>query len=73
MRYVDYKIVTDPAGERTWKARCVSGDEADCGAESMVFGGDHAPTKWMAEHTKETGHERFKRIYEDYALVQRTE
>ncbi|MET8564942.1 hypothetical protein ABZV75_31860 [Streptomyces flaveolus] len=60
-------------GERTWRARCVSGDEQECGAESMVYGGSEAPVDWMAEHTKETGHERFKRIYEDYALVRKVE
>ncbi|MGW2715458.1 hypothetical protein HKX69_06025 [Streptomyces argyrophyllae] len=73
LRFVDYTVVQDPAGERTWKARCVSGEEKDCGAESTVYGSDHAPTRWMAEHCKETGHERFQRIYEDYALVRKPE
>lgn len=71
LRFVDYTVNLDPAGERTWKAVCVSGDEKDCGAESMVYGGDQAPTDWMAEHCGETGHQRFKRVYEDYALVKK--
>ncbi|MEW2304650.1 hypothetical protein AB0958_32620 [Streptomyces sp. NPDC006655] len=70
---MDYRVVLDPAGERTWKGRCVSGDEEDCGAESLVLGSEQAPTDWMAVHTKQTGHERFERIYKDYALVRKVE
>ncbi|MCW7945048.1 hypothetical protein AAW14_24360 [Streptomyces hygroscopicus] len=73
LRFVKYKITRDPDRERTWRARCVSGDEEECGAESMVFGGDEDPIDWMAEHAKETGHTRFERTYKDYALVEKVE
>ncbi|MEV6838989.1 hypothetical protein AB0N17_31515 [Streptomyces sp. NPDC051133] len=73
LRFVNYKITRDPDGEKTWRARCVSGDEEECGAESMVFGSDDPPADWMAEHTATTGHQRFQRIYEDYALVEKAE
>ncbi|MGW2954833.1 DUF7848 domain-containing protein [Streptomyces eurythermus] len=69
-RFVDYKITRDPLGELTWRTRCVSGDEEECGAESLVYGSDKPPSDWMAQHTAETGHQRFKRTYEDYALVE---
>ncbi|MGW5773150.1 DUF7848 domain-containing protein [Streptomyces longwoodensis] len=71
LRYVDYQVVADPDGERTWKARCVSGDETECGAESEECGSDEAPSDWMAEHCAQTGHNRFKRVFQDYALVRR--
>ncbi|MFE9446896.1 hypothetical protein [Streptomyces sp. NPDC006739] len=73
LRFVNYKITRDPIGEATYRARCVSGDEEECGAESLVFEGDEPPADWMAEHTKETGHTRFERTYKDYALVEKAE
>ncbi|WP_143670115.1 hypothetical protein [Streptomyces sp. Ag109_G2-15] len=68
---MDYETLRDPHGEITFKARCVSGDDEECGAESDVSGSDEAANKWMAEHTAGTGHKRFKRTFEDYALVER--
>ncbi|MFI0553464.1 DUF7848 domain-containing protein [Streptomyces scabiei] len=65
---MNYKITRDPAGEVTYQARCVSGDEKECGAESAVLGGEEVVAEWMAEHTKETGHGRFERTFKDYAL-----
>ncbi|WP_244184255.1 hypothetical protein [Streptomyces cellostaticus] len=47
--------------------------DKDCGVKCPELGGEQAVVDWMAEHTKETGHERFKRIYEDYALVKKAE
>ncbi|EST35389.1 hypothetical protein [Streptomyces roseochromogenus] len=70
LRFVDYKTIRDPLGEVTYQARCVSGNDEECGAESMVLGGDEAVNDWMVEHTAQTGHERFKRTFEDYALVE---
>ncbi|MGW3950945.1 DUF7848 domain-containing protein [Streptomyces sp. NPDC004752] len=74
LRYVDYVAKPDPVGEQTWQAECVTdvGDK-DCGVKSPELGREQAVVDWMAEHTKETGHERFKRIYEDYALVKKAE
>ncbi|MFF7477089.1 hypothetical protein [Streptomyces sp. NPDC008092] len=70
MRFVDYETTRDPQGEIIFKARCVSGDEAECGAESEGFDGDEAANMWMAKHTATTGHKRYKRTCEDYALVE---
>ncbi|GHE08524.1 DUF7848 domain-containing protein [Streptomyces alanosinicus] len=70
LRFVTYKITRDPDGEVTFQARCVCGDDKECGAESNVLGGEEAVSDWMAEHTVATGHRRFERIFKDYALVQ---
>lgn len=70
LRFVDYKVTFDPAGEATRQARCVSGDEEECGAESKELGGEQSVVDWMAEHAAETGHRRFHRLYSDYALVE---
>jgi hypothetical protein len=70
LRFIDYVTKQDPTGEETWKAVCVSGDEEECKATSPVLGGDEAANDWMAEHTAQTGHKRFKRTFEDYALVE---
>ncbi|MEU1176594.1 hypothetical protein ABZ464_02910 [Streptomyces sp. NPDC005820] len=70
IRFVDYETNRDPQGEVTFKALCVSGDEEECGAESEVCGDDESANTWMAKHTAKTGHKRFKRTCEDYALVE---
>ncbi|MGW0705050.1 DUF7848 domain-containing protein [Streptomyces sp. NPDC002643] len=70
LRFVNYTTTRDPQGEVTYKARCVSGDEEECGAESEVLGDDEAANDWIAEHTAATGHKRYKRTFEDYALVE---
>lgn len=70
LRFIDYVTKQDPTGEETWKAVCVSGDEEECKATSPVLGGDEAANDWMAEHAAQTGHKRYKRTFEDYALVE---
>ncbi|MEV5879868.1 hypothetical protein AB0L75_37770 [Streptomyces sp. NPDC052101] len=72
LRFVNYKTIRDPDGEFTYEARCVSGDDTECGTESMVLGSDAAVNDWMAHHTAQTGHQRFKRSFEDYAIVEPT-
>lgn len=69
LRFVEYSITEDPAGESLWSAMCVSGDEKDCGAESKELGSEEAINKWMAEHCAATGHSRFWRAYSAYANV----
>lgn len=69
-RFVNYRINGDPVGELTWSAVCVSGDEKECGASSGELGGEEGACDWMAEHRAETGHDRFKRVFSDYAIVE---
>ncbi|MFJ5234523.1 hypothetical protein ACIQBJ_32045 [Kitasatospora sp. NPDC088391] len=69
-RFRNYDIHPDPAGETTYAAECVSGDEADCGAQS---GDEDEPTKvdtWIAKHVRDTGHQRFRRTVADYATAE---
>lgn len=68
-RYVDHVVTRDPTGEVSWSAVCVSGDEADCGATTPEGADEEAAAKWMAEHHRDTGHKRFKRLFADYATV----
>lgn len=69
LKFVEYKTSSDPAGEPTWAAVCVSGEDADCGAASAELGSEQAANDWMTRHAAETGHQRFKRVYTDYAVV----
>ncbi|KOG53626.1 hypothetical protein ADK76_27000 [Streptomyces griseoflavus] len=69
-RYVPFTITQDRTAEPEYEARCVSGGETECGAES---GTHHAPGPvegWQRKHTQETGHRRYRRDFGDYAVVQ---
>ena len=68
-RFVDYVTRQDPTGELSWSAVCVSGDEADCG-ESSGEADEETAVKWMAEHTRDTGHKHYRRTFVDYATVE---
>jgi hypothetical protein len=70
-RFVKYDTALDPLGEVTYSAVCVSGEEADCAAASGDMYDQDAANKWMAEHTRDTGHNRFQRTCRDYAIVTR--
>lgn len=72
-RHVNYVTRADPAGEATWKASCVSGEEKECPADSGELGSEMAAVTWMFEHTAETGHSRYQRSFGDYALVTEAE
>ncbi|NGN68437.1 hypothetical protein G5C51_31640 [Streptomyces sp. A7024] len=63
-------ITADQAAEAEYEAVCVSGDEEDCGEASGPLTDADALTRWMAEHTRDTGHQRFRRAYCEYAHVE---
>jgi hypothetical protein len=68
-RFQPFTIRQDTTALPTYEARCVAGEEADCGASSRQET-DPAPVeRWMAEHTRDTGHFRFRRVFADYADV----
>lgn len=72
-RFRDYKVTSvtaDQTAEPTYEAECVTGDDADCGATSGVLFTSDDVTRWMACHTRDTGHTRFRRTCSDYALVE---
>ncbi|PZT70494.1 hypothetical protein DN402_15175 [Streptomyces sp. SW4] len=70
-RYVPYVIVQDPSAEPEYEARCVSGDEADCGAVSGPCRAPSEVEEWQRRHTQETRHTRYRRTFADYAVLER--
>lgn len=69
-RFRNYDIHPDPTAVTTCAAECVTGEEADCGAQS----GDEFETdkvdQWIAKHVRDTGHQRFRRTAADYATAE---
>ncbi|WNM29440.1 hypothetical protein RKE30_03055 [Streptomyces sp. Li-HN-5-11] len=70
-RYVGYVIVQDPSAEPEYEARCVSGDESDCGAASGAYPDPRPVEEWQRRHTQETQHLRYRRTFADYAVLER--
>ncbi|MER5339317.1 hypothetical protein ABT030_03020 [Streptomyces mirabilis] len=69
-RFVPYAIVQDPSAEPEYEARCVSGDENDCGAESGPYGNPTDVEEWQRKHTQETRRTRYRRSFADYAVLE---
>jgi hypothetical protein len=72
-RYVPYVLAQDPTAEPEYEARCVSGDEKECGAGSGVRSGPADVEEWLRGHTQETGHMRYRRTFGDYAVFEAQE
>ncbi|WP_282697184.1 hypothetical protein [Streptomyces sp. CC208A] len=68
-RYVSFAIEQDATAEPEYEARCVSGDDAECGAESGTYSGPGPVEEWQRRHTQETGHRRYRRNFGDYAVM----
>lgn len=69
-RYVPYVIAQDATAEPEYEARCVSGDETECGAESGVRSDPAAVEEWQRRHTQETRHLRYRRCFGDYSVLE---
>jgi hypothetical protein len=69
-RYVPFTIVQDATAEPEYAARCVSGDESECGAESGVWPHPAEVEEWQRKHTQETRHTRYRRNFADYAVME---
>ncbi|UUU24212.1 DUF7848 domain-containing protein [Streptomyces sp. DSM 40750] len=69
-RYVPYVIAQDTTAEPEYEARCVSGDEEECGAESGVRHDPAAVEQWQRKHTQETRHLRYRRSFGDYSVLE---
>ncbi|MGP3947241.1 DUF7848 domain-containing protein [Streptomyces sp. 7N604] len=69
-RYVPFTIEQDETAEPEYEARCVSGDEAECGAQSGMHSHPRPVEQWQRRHTQETGHLRYRRDFGDYAVMQ---
>ncbi|MEU0389231.1 DUF7848 domain-containing protein [Streptomyces chartreusis] len=63
-------ITADETAMPEYEAVCVTGDDKDCGAASGPLEGADELARWMAEHTRDTGHSRYRRAYCEYALVE---
>ncbi|MFF7264916.1 hypothetical protein ACFZCL_32200 [Streptomyces sp. NPDC008159] len=72
-RYVPYVLAQDQTAEPEYEARCVSGDETECGAGSGVRSGPADVEEWLRGHTQETGHRRYRRTFGDYAVFEAQE
>lgn len=69
-RCVQFTIEQDQTAEPEYEARCVSGDETECGAESSTHGGPGRVEEWQRRHTEETGHRRCRR---DFGVIRPSE
>lgn len=69
-RYMPFTIVQDATAEPEYEARCVSGDEADCGAGSGPRSDPADVEEWQRRHTQETRHTRYRRNFADYAVME---
>ncbi|MFI8237613.1 hypothetical protein ACIF83_10230 [Streptomyces sp. NPDC085866] len=67
---MEYLTRQDPTGELTWYVECVFGDEKNCGAASGSMTGEMPAIRWMSNHTAATGHNRYRRIFTDYAITE---
>lgn len=63
MRFREYQVraVADPQALPTFTAVCVTGEDADCGAESGDMHDPDALVHWIAGHFRDTGHAHFER------------
>ncbi|KUO21023.1 DUF7848 domain-containing protein [Streptomyces dysideae] len=68
-RYVPYSITQDASAEPEYEARCVSGEESDCGATSGPCSAPEDVEEWQRRHTQETRHTRYRRSFADYAVL----
>ncbi|MFE9610153.1 hypothetical protein [Streptomyces sp. NPDC006012] len=68
-RYVPFTIVQDQTAEPEYEARCVSGEESECGARSGTYSAPGPVEEWQRQHTQETGHRRYRRDFGDYAVL----
>lgn len=68
LKYVAYKVRPDETAEKEFGARCVYGDEVECGAESGPRSNPLDVESWQREHTQETRHNRYRRSMAGYEI-----
>ncbi|MGW1673317.1 DUF7848 domain-containing protein [Streptomyces sp. NPDC002324] len=73
LKYVTYLLRADQTAEAEYEARCVWGDEKECGAESGPKPSPADVHVWQTQHTSETGHNRYRRVHADYQVWVPTE
>ena len=70
LRFRNFTIMPDPLGLPTFEARCVSGDEEECGAESGEHDAVAGRDDWVQRHFKATGHQRYQHVLSDYRIIE---
>ncbi len=68
-RYVPFTIAQDATAHPEYRAVCVTGEERDCG-EMIRSGSPSWVEEWMRRHTQRTGHTRYCRTIDDYAVLE---
>ncbi|MFH8980872.1 DUF7848 domain-containing protein [Streptomyces varsoviensis] len=68
-RCVPFTIAQDTAAHPEYRAVCVTGEEGDCG-EMVRSGSPGWVEEWMRRHTQHTGHTRYCRTIDDYAVLE---
>jgi hypothetical protein len=68
-RYVPFTVEQDATAEPEYEARCVSGDETECGAQSGTYNDAGPVEEWQRRHSQVTGHRRYRRKFGDYAVM----
>lgn len=71
LRFVPFRIGQDRTAEPVYEAVRVSGDDKECGQSSDEWITPHPVEVWMREHSRDTGHTRFRRAFVDCADVSR--
>ncbi|AEW92749.1 MULTISPECIES: DUF7848 domain-containing protein [Streptomycetaceae] len=69
-RFRNYDIHPDTTAETTYAAECVTGEEADCGAQSGEEVEAAKVDRWIAEHVRNTGHQRFRRTVASFVTAE---
>ncbi|WP_435897461.1 DUF7848 domain-containing protein [Streptomyces tsukubensis] len=67
-RFRDYEISTDPSSPLpAHSAVCVTGEDSDCGAAtSEEHATEDAVAEWIAEHSRDTGHDLYRKAITEY-------
>ncbi|MGW0707071.1 DUF7848 domain-containing protein [Streptomyces sp. NPDC002643] len=73
IKHVTYRIRQDDLAESEFEARCVFGDEVECGAESGRRPESSQVDEWQRKHTQATRHNRYRRSMSDYQIWEPTE
>ncbi|MFF5371315.1 hypothetical protein [Streptomyces sp. NPDC013187] len=73
IKHVTYELRPDETANQEFEARCVWGEEKECGAESGPQPTPEDVTVWMIQHTSKTRHNRYRRALADYQIWSPTE
>jgi hypothetical protein len=68
-RFRRFTIMADPMGVPTYQARCVSGEEHECGEQSEAGFTVAEREQWIQDHFLRTRHARYLHTVSDYRVV----